>query len=222
MNETDLYIAASSRLLKKAKESILKYRLPLEDYIKKDPKFLTSLVPLPINDSMPYIARIMTMASAKAGVGPMAAVAGAIAESVGRDLLKDSSQVIVENGGDIFIKTSYSRIIGIYTGENSPFMGKLAIEINPDETPLGICTSSGTIGHSLSLGMTDAVTVLAGDTALADAAATAIGNLIKSEKDFSQGIAFVKSLPGIKGVIIVLGEKMNIWGGIRLAPMPRL
>lgn len=217
LKETDLYISANSHLEEEAKKAILRYRIPLEEYIQKNPEFLTSLEPLPVDDSMPYIAKIMASASAKVGVGPMAAVAGAMAEAVGQGLLKYSPEVIVENGGDIFIKTSRPRTIAIYTGERSPFYGKLAIEINPEDTPLGICTSSGVIGHSLSFGKADSVTVLSKDTALADVAATAIGNLIKTEDDFPAGIEFAKGISGLKGVVLVKGEKMSVWGDVRLA-----
>lgn len=217
VKETDLYISTLSHLEEEAKKAILKYRIPLEGYIQTNPEFLTSLEPLPLDGSMPYIVKLMVSASAKAGVGPMAAVAGAMARLVGEELLKHSPDVIVENGGDIFIKTSSPRVIGIYTGERSPFYGKLAIEIDPDDTPLGICTSSGVIGHSLSFGKADSVTVLSKDTALADASATAIGNLIKTEEDFGKGIEFAKGVSGLKGVVLVKGEKMSVWGDVRLA-----
>ena len=105
----------------------------------------------------PGIVKAMAVAAQKASVGPMAAVAGAIAEFVGKDLLKFSEQVIVENGGDIFIRTDRKRTLGIYAGEDSPFTGKLAIEVDPCESGMGICTSSGTVSHSLSFGNADKV-----------------------------------------------------------------
>lgn len=146
----------------------------------------------------------------------MAAVAGAIAEFVGKDLLDYTPEVIVENGGDIFVKTTRIRRIGIYAG-NSPFTKKIAIEISPEKTPLGVCTSSGTVGHSLSLGKADAVVVLSPSTILADASATAIGNLIKDESDISSGIEFAKKIKGVKGVLIIKDDKMGIWGDIKIS-----
>ena len=172
VKETDLYIRAQKNLSRKALKAILKYRASLEDYIKRYPLFLTSLKPLPVADDAPKIVKEMARAAEKVGIGPMAAVAGAIAEFVGRDLLPFSSEMIVENGGDIFLNSTKRRVVGVYAGESS-FSGRIALEIEPEETPLGICTSSGTVGHSLSYGKADAVMVLSPSATLADAAATA-------------------------------------------------
>lgn len=216
VKETDLFISAHSVLEKEAEESIKRYRIPLEEYIKKNPEFLISLEPLPIEEDMPLVCKLMAEASSKAGVGPMAAVAGVLAELVGKDLLKFSPEVIVENGGDIFIKTDKPRHIGIYAGEESPFKDKLAIEISPEDSPIGVCTSSGTIGHSLSFGKADSVTVLAKDTGLSDSAATAIGNLVKTADDFPGAIELAKRITGLNGVILVKGDKFSIWGRVKL------
>ena len=161
------------------------------------------------------IVKEMADAARIAGVGPMAAVAGAVAESVGKVLLKYSDEVIVENGGDIFIKSSKVRRIGIYAGD-SPFTGKIAIEIQPEETPLGICTSSKTVGPSLSLGTADAAIVMAPSTALADAVATAIGNSVKSAEDINQVIEDSVKYKGVTGVIVIKGDKIGIKGNVKL------
>jgi len=149
------------------------------------------------------------------GVGPMAAVAGAIAEMVGRELLNFSSEVIVENGGDIFLCHKKMRHIGIYAGD-SPLSGKLALEIEPEDTPLGVCTSSGTVGHSLSFGKADAAIVLSPSAALADAAATAVGNMVKTAEDMPRAIEFVREVEGLTGIAIIVGDKMAVWGKINL------
>jgi ApbE superfamily uncharacterized protein (UPF0280 family) len=160
----------------------------------------------------------MARASQLAGVGPMAAVAGAIAEAVGRDLLAFSPEVIVENGGDIFLKISEKRLVGIYAGQSS-FTKKIALEIMPRETPLGIGTSSGTVGHSLSLGSADAVIGLSSSAALADAAATAIGNMVNTTDDIPKAIEQAGNIEGLRGVIIIIGEQMGVWGGVRIVPL---
>jgi ApbE superfamily uncharacterized protein (UPF0280 family) len=213
--ETDLYILADKNLENKALKSIIKHRKPLEEYIKRNTVFMTTLKPFKTDDNAPEIVKKMAEESAKVGVGPMASVAGAISEFVGNDLLEYSNEVIVENGGDIFIKTIKKRFIGIYAGK-SIFTDKIALEINPDETPLGICTSSGTVGHSLSFGKADAIVVKAKSTILADALATAIGNLIKEEKDIQNGIDFAKTIKEAKGVVIIKNDKIGIWGNIKL------
>jgi ApbE superfamily uncharacterized protein (UPF0280 family) len=121
----------------------------------------------------------------------------------------------VENGGDIFLKVNSRRQIGIYAGE-SAFTGKLAIEVEPWQTPLGVCTSSGTVGPSLSLGLADAAIILSPSAALADAAATAVGNVVKSEQDIDAAIGRGKQIEGITGIMVIVGGKMGAWGDIRL------
>ncbi len=215
VKETDLFIRARRNLRKKALDEVLKQRALLEGYITRHPGFLTSLEPFAVGDDAPLIVREMAEASAKVGVGPMAAVAGVIAEKVGRTLLDYTNEVIVENGGDIFLCYRKPRLIGIYAG-NSPLTGRLALKIEPEDTPLGVCTSSGTVGHSLSFGKADAAIVLSPSAALADAAATAVGNLIRTEADLPGAIEFVKSVDGITGIAVIKGDKIAAWGKVNL------
>jgi ApbE superfamily uncharacterized protein (UPF0280 family) len=218
VKETDLYIRASSNLKKEALKLVTKYRNLLERYIKRHPSFLTSLEPIAVKDNAPAIITRMAEAARKAGVGPMAAVAGAIAESVGKELITISPEVIIENGGDIYIKSRKKRLIGIYAGQ-SPLTGKIALEINAEDTPLGICTSSGTVGHSLSFGKADSAIVLSPSATLADAAATAIGNVIIQPGDIPLGIEFAQSIEGVRGAIIIKGDKIGLWGKVKIYPM---
>jgi ApbE superfamily uncharacterized protein (UPF0280 family) len=213
--ETDLYIRATTDLERKARRIVHKYRLQLESYIKKEPAFQTSLQPLAVPPTAPLIVRQMADAARTAGVGPMAAVAGAIAECIGRELLEFSPEVIVENGGDIFLKVKHRRTVGIYAGE-SPLTGKIGIRIEARDTPLGVCTSSGTVGHSLSFGQADAVVVLARSAALADAAATAIGNRVRRKEDIAGAIEFSQGIQGLKGVVIIIRADIGVRGDIKL------
>jgi hypothetical protein len=215
VKETDLFIRALRNLRKKALDVVLKQRALLEGYIARHPGFVTALVPFTVDADSPFIVRKMAETSAKVGVGPMASVAGAIAEVVGRELLAFSTEVIVENGGDIFLCLKKPRHIGIYAG-NSPLSGKLALEIQPEDTPLGVCTSSGTVGHSLSFGKADAAIVLSPSAALADAAATAVGNMVKTAEDMPRAIEFVHEIEGLTGIAIIVGDKMAVWGKINL------
>jgi len=215
IKETDLYIRAASNLEAEALKSVIKHRTPLEEYIKRHPFFLHSLEPCSVENDAPAIVRVMARAAQIAGVGPMAAVAGAIAEAVGEDLLVCTPEVVVENGGDVFTKISRTRLIGVYAGGSS-FTGKIALEISPEETPLGVCTSSGTVGHSLSHGAADAVIVLSRSTALADAAATAIGNRVKSADDIDVAIGQAQAIDGLAGVVIIKDDKMGMWGSVKL------
>ena len=215
VKETDLLVRAESDLSKEARESVLTYRHQLETYIAMNPGFQKSLVPLPADPYAPEIVKQMIQTSQSAGVGPMATVAGAMADLVSKDLLKLSKEVIVENGGDIYLASSRERTIGIYAGD-SPFSLKIGIVISPEETPLGVCTSSGTVGPSLSFGKANAVCILSKSSALADAAATAVGNLVKEKKDISSGLGKAREIDGVLGTLIIVEEKMGIWGRIKL------
>ena len=215
VKETDLYIRARHNLRQKALKAVLKYRAQLEKYIERHPAFLTALEPYPIEEDAPNIVKEMAEAGRKAGVGPMASVAGAIAECVGRELIAFSPEVIIENGGDVFLKSLRTRLVGVYAGE-SPFTGKIAIQIESEETPLGICTSSGTVGHSLSLGRADAVIVLSPSTSLADAAATAIGNLVKEPDDIPGALKFAEGIEGLKGAVLIKGDRLGLWGEAKI------
>jgi len=213
--ETDLLVSGDVDLSAAAMEAIAKYRKQIKGYIPIDRNFQLALEPVEVREDAPEIVKEMSRAARIAGVGPMASVAGAMAERVGQDLLSLSKQIIVENGGDIFIKTSSERLLGIYAGD-SPFTGKLALRIEPDQTPLGICTSSGTVGHSLSFGKADAAIVLSKWTALADAAATAAGNLVKTEEDIQKAVEFARSIEGVEGVLVIMGAKIGAWGKIEM------
>ncbi len=216
VKETDLYIRASTNLKRKALRLVVKYRDALERYIERHPSFLTSLQPLPIADDAPHIVRSMAESARKVGVGPMASVAGAIAEFTGNELLAFSPEIIVENGGDIYIKSLKKRVVGLYAGK-SPLSGKIGLEINGEDTPLGVCTSSGTVGHSMSYGKADAVVAIAKSATLADAAATAIGNLIVESSDIQRGIDFAKNVGGLLGIVIIQDNNMGLWGQVRIS-----
>ena len=218
VGETDLSIHASSKLEDIAKASILRYRGYIENFIKQYPDFLNALNPLQIKAPSPAIIRDMAKAGDKAGVGPMASVAGAIAENVGADLLSCSEEVIVENGGDIFIKTSNPVTVGIFAGD-SPLSMRIGIRVKNTEKPVAVCTSSGTIGHSLSFGKADAVSVFADSCSLADAAATSIANRIDSGHDIENGIEFAKTIENISGLIIIVKENIGIWGDLEVVPL---
>jgi ApbE superfamily uncharacterized protein (UPF0280 family) len=215
VKETDLYIRAQSDLARKAKRIVQKYRRQLEEYIEQNPDFARSLEPLPSPAKAPRIVLDMIGAAQKADVGPMASVAGAMAEYVGRELLEFSPEIIVENGGDIFLKINHKRVIGIYAGD-SPLTGKIGLEIKPQDTPLGICTSSGTVGHSLNYGKADAVVVTAGSAVLADAAATSTCNKVKNHDDINRAIEYASNIGGLRGVIIIMGGNVGVWGDVKL------
>ena len=215
VKETDLLVRAERDLSEETRQSVLQYRHQLETYITMNPGFQQSLVPLADDPYAPEIVKQMIRTSQRAGVGPMATVAGAMADVVSKDLLQLSKEVIVENGGDIYLATSKERTIGIYAG-NSALSLKIGIVISPEESPVGVCTSSGTVGPSLSFGKANAVCLLSKSAALADAAATAVGNVVKEKKDIELGLERGKEIAGILGALIIVEDKMGVWGNIKL------
>lgn len=219
-HETDLYVLADSILYKDiVEQSVHKYREFIESFITAHPDFLSSFEPIHIYDDyrlLPDIIADMLNATKIAGVGPMASVAGAISQYVAIDVLQmGSKNIAIENGGDIYLKTDRDMIISIFAGK-SPLSQKVRILIVPEQMPLGVCTSSATIGHSVSFGNADAVCVLSHSAIIADAAATAIGNMVKNENDIREALDFGLSLKDVLGVLVILDKTLAIRGDIRL------
>ncbi|MBU0926459.1 MAG: UPF0280 family protein [Spirochaetes bacterium] len=204
----------SREALRPAAAAIRENRAALERYIARHERFRASLVPVELLPGAPPIALVMSRASLAAGVGPMAAVAGAFAEIAGRAALGEGiAEAVVENGGDIFVKVDAPITVGLYAG-SSPLSGRLAFRIDPERTPLGICSSSGTLGHSLSLGACDLATVVSADTALADAVATLAANLVSRPEDIDRALAAAGDIPGVLGVLIVKGDRIGMRGDL--------
>jgi len=223
INETDLHILAESDVSTAVRELATMFRLQVEGYIAAHPEFATALEPLGIDRLAPPLIRQMQEAAAHTGVGPMAAVAGGIAEFVGRGLLEaGTKELIVENGGDIFLKRSEALTVSVFAGA-SPLSNRLGLRILPEQMPLGICTSSGTVGHSLSLGIADSVTVLADSTCVADAAATRLGNEIRdthqAEESINRALGIADEMEQIRGVLIICDETIGARGEIELKPL---
>jgi hypothetical protein len=248
VKESDLLISAESSLRVSAENLLRKIRKDLESYIARDPKFAATFEPHEVLPDAPAIAQEMAQAGCLCGVGPMAAVAGAVAEYVGKGLLNcragipmpaemtagagalrpteieprqgtaETSQVIVENGGDIFIYTTRPRIAAIYAG-NSPHSGKLGVRISRLNQPLGLCTSSATVGPSISFGKADAAVILATSATLADAAASLLGNQIKGPEDITPALESLQPIAGLLGAVAIYQEHLGAWGEIELVPL---
>jgi uncharacterized protein len=213
--ESDLLISSDTNLTDRALKSLAKYRNSIETYIKNHRDFRTSFLPLPDDDLAPPIVRDMLIKSKICGVGPMAGVAGAVAEFIGYDLLGLTENIIIENGGDIFIKTKSNLIASVYAGE-SPLSYNVNFIVKSEKTPLGICTSSATVGPSLNFGKADAVCVISPSSTLADAAASAIGNKVKSKQNIKTALDYGIKIPGISGIIIICGNDMGAIGEVEL------
>ena len=214
VKETDLHIQAGRDLSEEAEEAVVAAREMLERHIAAHPEFRDSLEPLSVPGPLPALLQAMYEAARRAGVGPMAAVAGAVAEYVGRELLKHSEEVIVENGGDIFLATKIERVVAVEAGK-SPLSGKVGLRI-PAGSVLGICTSSGTVGPSLSFGKADAALIIAEDAAFADAAASTLGNRVQTPADIEGALEHMRELPGILQALVVIEDKLGTWGQYEL------
>jgi ApbE superfamily uncharacterized protein (UPF0280 family) len=211
--ESDLLIQTPVLLQKEALASLRYYRTILENYIKENPVFATTFAPYPYDKNAHHMIKEMIDESACCQVGPMASVAGCIARYVGQELLFKTDEVIIENGGDVYIKSSSIRRVIIYAG-SSPLSNKLCLKINSKERAMGVCTSSGTVGPSFSRGKADAVTILSYSATLADAAATAIGNIIQTKEDIQGGLNLSERINGILGTVIIKDDKIGMWGEI--------
>ena len=218
LHTSDLFIRADKNLHEQALSILTNARRELEDYIHERDEFIHSLNPIVPDGSEPEIAHEMITASSTAGVGPMAAVAGAIAERVGTGLLNFTDEVIVENGGDIWMKLTNPALIGIYA-KNIYFKQNLGIRIDPHKTPCAVCTSTPKLGHSISLGKADSVTIIAKTGALADASATAVCNLVQSRGDIENALNFAMSINGVSACVIILNEILAVQGDIELCPV---
>ena len=199
---------------------ILEDRHHLEAYIRNFPEFASSLIPLALPSSIngldrtPEAAGRMHRASLACGLGPMAAVAGTMAQLAAEESRRSgSAESIVENGGDLYLDCLRPVTLGLYTGSNQRF-GPLALVISPSMMPLAVCSSSGRMGHSLSLGDADVVTVFSKNASLADAAATLGGNLVKSEEDIQAVLKRLMEIEGIEGVLIVRDDKFGTAGAV--------
>lgn len=216
--ETDLLISAPVEMQEEIFSRLVNLRHQIDSYIEQDPEFKKTFDPHTVPQSAPEVVQVMSQAAEKTGVGPMAAVAGAIAEMLMRGLLPllKEKELIIENGGDICLLSRKSRCVGIYPGPLSTFSHEMALEVESSGKMLGVCTSSGRFGHSHSLGKADVAIVIADSSALADAAATAVGNTVKSASDVDRGLQVVQQIKGVKGVLVICDQNMGIWGEIKL------
>lgn len=215
---SDLYVRAHKPLEGETEGLVRTCRAQIEDAIARRPVFLKSLVPLEEDPGDAPIVHRMIQAGKKAGTGPMAAVAGAVAEFVGQGLLAWSRELIIENGGDVFLKVAHPIVVGILAGTSS-LSGRLGIRVEPTGLPLGVCTSSGTVGPSMSAGRAEAATIISRDVILADAVATAMGNRIAHPRDLKNAVEWAMKVKGVDGALAVTGEVIAALGNLELVPL---
>ena len=208
--KTDLHQAAEA-----AFQNILENRNQLQEYIRNSPEFLLALDPVPLGAAAPEVVIRMSQAAELAGVGPMAAVAGALADLAVEEMLRCGAKVaVVENGGEVSIRGDAKLDIAVYSGK-SQLSRRLGFRVLPEDLPLGLATSSGTVGHALSFGLADSATVFADNAALADAAATAVCNRVNAKdvgESVKMGLNTAHSIVGVKGSMIIRGDHVGTVG----------
>ncbi len=208
---TDIFLSSDAAFKKdEVRELIKKYYSEIETYIARDPRFWTSLSPVSVADDAPSIVKAMADAGRLSGVGPFSAVAGAVAQFVGHGLSTQCSELIIENGGDLFLKIHTPKTIGLYAGEGSA-LNNFSLDIKPLPESFGIAASSGTMGHSLSLGNAELVVIVAEDAIVADTFATVVCNQIKKKKDAPPVIDVYKKNPALKGIGVYCEEELYVW-----------
>ncbi|MDL2231732.1 UPF0280 family protein [Porphyromonadaceae bacterium OttesenSCG-928-L07] len=192
-------------------------KISVEEYFKRDPSFATSLVPYEAQEFAPEILKKMSAVSYKTGIGPMSAVAGAVALYI-LEALKSRYNIvegIVENGGDIYADIKEDIDVPVFAG-GSPLSEKVGLHIQASEAPLGICTSSGTVGHSLSFGKADAVMIICHDVLLADSYATNFANYIRKAEDINKMLDKIKQIDDILAALLIKDDQMGVIGKFEL------
>ncbi len=207
-------ISDKKSAIEAAKESIKRNRQELEEYVRVNPKFLHTLTPIPVPEK-PLVAKLMAIAAQKAAVGPMAAVAGAIADLAVNDMLKTGCEVaVVEDGGEISAQSNRPVDVAVAAGDE-PLSRRFGFRLT--DFPIGLATSSGRFSHALSFGDAEAATVFCKNATMADAAATAVGNVVKGEDAkaaIEAGIKKGLSIEGVDGVLVIYKGQVGTAGKI--------
>jgi hypothetical protein len=215
VRQTAVTLIAEAKYLSVGKDAIFEARQVIERFISADPLFRDTLEPYDEPENAHPIIKRMCDAGRAAGVGPMAAVAGAIAEFSVRAMQEQGSDhVIVDNGGDIALLLAEETNVGIYT-LNPKFRG-LGLRCQPSTSRFGICTSSGLIGPSISFGKAEAATVISKNATLADACATKLGNLMVSDDPvvIQDALEAITSIPGVDGALVIIGDSIGVKGNL--------
>lgn len=220
--ETDLWIGVDSKSYRKemndfALEKVKKLRTVFDEYLSKEPFFKKTLKPFIPLENAPVEAVEMALAAEKAGVGPMATVAALFAREIGEEIIKNFSvnELVIENGGDIYVLLNNELLFSVFAGE-SILSERIGLVIPSGKNKLGICTSAGTVGPSLSFGKADAVVVICEDVLVADAFATALGNKVKTPNDVEKVIKQSEKYPEILSLLIICDDKIGIKGDFEM------
>ncbi len=212
--ESDIQVIAKENLADPMLKTLHHLRADIKSWQVLHSNFKTSLMPLPIPEHAPEVVLRMYKGAMQAGVGPFAAVAGTIAHILAEKYVEKSPDIIVENGGDIYLYSQSPRVVALLADPKSG--ASLGLQLEVQDFPLALCASSATIGHSLSLGHGELAVVRAKDGALADAVATALGNRLKNSASVELAIEFAQNINGVDGVFVQCDEAIGVWGNMVL------
>ena len=210
--ESILTVVCDDGLRDAAFDAMMEARYSVESKISEDPFFGITYDPYPASPGDDELVRRMCDASAVAGVVPMAGVAGAVAVHIAERLVEmGSTYAVVENGGDIAFYSPEPRLVGIFA--DHPVFRDLAFSVSSDRI-IGICSSSRTVGPSVSFGTSSISTVFSDDVILADCCATALGNLVRDEASIQGAVEDIGSRTGVRGCIACCDDKVAMFGDI--------
>ncbi|MCP4764501.1 MAG: UPF0280 family protein [archaeon] len=217
VKESDVTIISEKNEYIEAAISVLnEERLIIESTIKKYPKFKTSFIPYSIPNPPDIIER-MQLAAEICDVGPMASIAGALADKMSDSIKKKGAKIaVIENGGEIIIDSVEDIHIALYS-MTTALKAKMGFIFKGGNKPIGVGTSSGTFGHAFSFGDADTVTVFGDNAAIGDAAATRVANAVKGEdieNSIGKGLEVADSLEKISGTFITRGKLVGKSGSI--------
>ncbi len=220
--ESDLWIGVDKASFRPempafCEAAVITLRKEMEVYLAKDPGYAEALVPYDAGEEAPEILRRMAAVAQKSRIGPMSAVAGAVSLYVA-EALKGRfpvREVVIENGGDIYADVREEMDVAVFAG-TSPLSEKVGLHIPASDVPLGICTSSGTVGPSLSFGQADAVMIVCRDVLLADSYATAFANFVRTPEDIQPVLERIENTEEILGALLIKDDKMGVVGQFEL------
>ncbi|MEM3660452.1 MAG: UPF0280 family protein [Thermoproteota archaeon] len=213
--EADLLLACEqASLISTGLSEFIQARENVQRYVEKHPEFLYSLEPVKPDSEAPEIVAAAIDASIKAGVGPMAALPGALADRAMQAMLNQGAgTVIVENGGEVSMRIHREAVIGIYTGREL----NLGLIVDGSTGTVGVSTSSSSVSHALSLGEADAAVVVAENASLADAVSTRVGNIVKHgcRESLEEAVELALSIRGVTGCVVYSGGLLGFGGSVK-------
>ena len=223
--ETDIWVAFDV-FSKVSKDEILRFvdnkcrslRKLVEDYFLISPEFEHSLKPLKVTATAPELIRKLADGSVKTDVGPMAGIAGAFAEEIGKACKIEFGfkEIMIENGGDNYLDVLTDIHVKLYAGEH-PLSNKVKLIVKANDSPLGLCASSGKFGHSKSFGNADLVSVACKNTILADQYATAFANKILNSANINSVLKEASKISDIVHIAIFMDGKFGIQGKLKVS-----